>query len=66
MLMPKRVKHRKVMRGKIRGNATRGTEVTYGEFGLQSLDRGWITSNQIESARIAMMRQIKRGCIVWI
>lgn len=66
MLMPKRVKHRKVQRGKIRGNATRGTEVTYGDFGLQAEERGWITSNQIEAARIAMTRYIKRGGKVWI
>ena len=64
--MPKRVKHRKVQRGKIRGNATRGTEVTYGDFGLQAEERGWITSNQIEAARIAMTRYIKRGGKVWI
>ena len=66
MLMPKRVKHRKVQRGKIRGNATRGTEVTYGEFGLRAEERGWITTNQIEAARVAMTRHIKRGGKVWI
>lgn len=65
-LMPKRTKHRKMMKGKNRGKATRGTEVTYGEFGLETLEAGWITSNQIEAARIAMTRFIKRGGNVWI
>ena len=66
MLMPKRVKYRRVMRGRITGAATRGTEVNYGEFGLQALEPAWITSNQIEAARIAMTRYIKRGGQVWI
>ena len=65
-LMPKRTKHRKVMKGHNRGKATRGAEVTYGTFGLQTLEAAWITSNQIEAARIAMTRFIKRGGRVWI
>ena len=64
--MPKRTKHRKVMRGHNRGVATRGNTVTYGTFGLQTLEAAWITSNQIEAARIAMTRFIKRGGQVWI
>ena len=66
MLMPKRVKYRRVMRGRMKGQATRGNKVTYGEFGLQALEPSWITSNQIEAARIAMTRYIKRGGQVWI
>jgi large subunit ribosomal protein L16 len=66
MLMPKRVKHRKVMRGRMRGNAKGGTNVSFGEYGLKSLDRGWITNRQIEAARVAMTRKIKRGGKVWI
>ena len=66
MLMPKRVKYRRVMRGRMKGQATRGNQVTYGEFGLQALEPSWITSNQIEAARIAMTRYIKRGGQVWI
>ena len=65
-LMPKRTKHRKQMRGHNRGKATRGNTVTYGTFGLQTLEAAWITSNQIEAARIAMTRFIKRGGKVWI
>ncbi|MGI5876992.1 MAG: 50S ribosomal protein L16 [Christensenellales bacterium] len=65
MLMPKRVKHRKQMRGRMTGRATRGNTVTYGEFGLVALEPGWITSNQIEAARIAMTRHIHRGGKVW-
>ena len=61
MLMPKRVKHRRVHRGRIKGKATKGTTITYGDFGLQAMECGWITSNQIEAARIAMTRSIKRG-----
>ena len=64
--MPKRTKHRKQMRGHNRGKATRGNTVTYGSFGLQTLEAAWITSNQIEAARIAMTRFIKRGGQVWI
>ena len=65
-LMPKRTKHRKQMRGHNRGKATRGNTVTYGTYGLQTLEAAWITSNQIEAARIAMTRFIKRGGKVWI
>ena len=66
MLMPKRVKHRKVFRGRMKGSAHRGNTVTYGEFGLVSTQPSWITSQQIEAARIAMTRYIKRGGKVWI
>jgi len=66
MLAPKKVKHRKVQKGKIRGNATRGTEITFGDYGLMALDRGFITTRQIEAARIAMTRHIKRGGRIWI
>ena len=65
-LMPKRSKHRKMQKGRNRGKATRGNTVAYGEYGLQTLEAGWITSNQIEAARIAMTRYIKRGGKVWI
>ena len=66
MLLPKRVKYRRVHRGRMTGKATRGNKVSYGDFGLQALEPAWITSNQIESARIAMTRYIKRGGQVWI
>lgn len=66
MLLPKRVKHRKQMRGRMTGAATRGNVVSHGEFGLQATEPCWITSNQIEAARIAMTRFIKRGGQVWI
>ncbi len=66
MLMPKRVKYRRVQRGRMKGVATRGNKVTNGTFGLQATEPGWITSNQIEAARIAMTRYIKRGGKVWI
>lgn len=66
MLLPKRVKYRRVQRGRMTGKATRGNTITYGEFGLQTLEPAWITSNQIEAARIAMTRYIKRGGKVWI
>ena len=66
MLMPKRVKHRRVQRGRLTGKATRGNKVTYGDFGLQAEEPAWIKSNQIEAARIAMTRYIKRGGQVWI
>ncbi|CAK7004174.1 50S ribosomal protein L16 [Tissierella carlieri] len=66
MLMPKRVKYRRVHRGRMKGKATRGNTVTYGEFGLQALEPTWITSNQIEAARRAMTRYVKRGGNVWI
>lgn len=66
MLSPKKIKHRKHQKGRIRGAATRGAEVHFGQFGLQALSSGWITSRQIEAARIAMTRHIKRGGKVWI
>ena len=66
MLMPKRVKYRRVQRGRLTGAASRGTKVTHGDFGLQATEPAWITSNQIEAARIAMTRYIKRGGQVWI
>jgi large subunit ribosomal protein L16 len=66
MLMPKRVKRRRVFRGRMKGKATRGNTITYGEFGIQALEPGWITSAQIEAARIAMTRYTKRGGRVWI
>ena len=66
MLMPKRVKRRKQFRGRLKGKATRGNKITYGEFGIQACEPSWITSNQIEAARIAMARYIKRGGKVWI
>lgn len=66
MLLPKRVKYRRVHRGRLKGKAYRGNKVTYGDYGLQALEPSWITSNQIEAARIAMTRYIKRGGQVWI
>jgi large subunit ribosomal protein L16 len=66
MLMPKRVAWRKQQRGNMRGNAKGGTSVVFGDFGLQSVEPGWITARQIEAARIAMTRKIKRGGKVWI
>ena len=66
MLSPKRVKHRKVMRGKRRGQASRGNFVAFGDFGLMAEECGWITAQQIEAARIAITRHVKRGGQVWI
>ena len=66
MLLPKRVKYRRVQRGRLKGKATRGNQVNYGDFGLVALEPAWITSNQIEAARIAMTRYTKRGGQVWI
>ena len=66
MLLPKRVKHRRVQRGRLKGKATRGNKIAYGDFGLVAMEPAWITSNQIEAARIAMTRYIKRGGKVWI
>ncbi len=66
MLLPKRVKYRRVHRGRLKGKALRGNTVSHGEFGLVALEPSWITSNQIEAARIAMTRYIKRGGQVWI
>ena len=66
MLLPKRVKYRRVQRGRLKGKATRGNTITYGSYGLVATEPAWITSNQIEAARIAMTRYIKRGGQVWI
>jgi large subunit ribosomal protein L16 len=66
MLMPKKVKHRKTHRGRTRGKAKGGTEVSFGEYGIQALEPGWITARQIEAARIAMTRRTRRGGKVWI
>ena len=66
MLSPKRVKFRKMFKGRTRGVATRGSEISFGTYGLQALEPGWITNRQIEAARIAMTRKIKRGGKVWI
>ena len=66
MLMPKRVKFRRVHRGRMKGKAQRGNTLTYGEYGLQALEPAWITSNQIEAARRAMTRYIRRGGNIWI
>jgi large subunit ribosomal protein L16 len=66
MLMPKKVKYRKVQRGRMKGKAWRGSTISFGEYGLKAMDCGWITSRQIEAARIAMTRFIKRGGKVWI
>ena len=66
MLMPKRVKRRRVFRGRMKGTAHRGNTVTYGDYGLVALEPAWVTSNQIEAARVAMTRYIKRGGQVWI
>jgi len=66
MLLPKRVKYRRVMRGRMKGKALRGNTVSNGDFGIQALEPAWITSNQIEAARIAMTRYTKRGGQVWI
>ena len=65
-LMPKRTKYRKLQKGRVRGKATRGNKVTDGEYGIQAMDSAFITSNQIEAARVAMTRYIKRGGKVWI
>lgn len=66
MLVPKRVKHRRVHRGRLKGNAKGGSAIAFGEFGLQALEPAWITNRQIEAARIAMTRYIRRGGKVWI
>jgi len=66
MLMPKRVKRRKVQKGRMKGKATRGNFLAYGDFGIQATECGWITSNQIEAARVAINRYIKRGGKLWI
>ena len=66
MLLPKRVKYRRVHRGRMKGKALRGNQVTYGEYGIMATEPAWVTSNQIEAARIAMTRYIRRGGQVWI
>jgi len=66
MLMPRKVKHRKVQRGRLNGQAKGGTMVNFGDYGIQALEPGWITARQIEAARIAMTRHVKRGGKVWI
>ena len=66
MLMPKRTKNRRVQRGRMKGAASRGNKIAYGEFGIQAMEPGWITGNQIEAARAAMTRYTKRGGQVWI
>jgi large subunit ribosomal protein L16 len=66
MLQPKRVKYRKQMKGRTRGKATRGNQVSFGDYALQSIEPGWISNRQIEAARVAMTRHIKRGGKVWI
>ena len=66
MLMPKKVKHRKQQRGRMTGQAKGGTQVTFGDYGIQALEPGWITARQIEAAKIAMTRHVKRGGKVWI
>ncbi len=66
MLIPKRVKHRKVQRGSMKGKSKGGTKLTFGDFGIQALEPHWITNRQIEAARVAMTRQMKRGGRVWI
>ncbi len=66
MLAPKRVKHRKTQKGRMKGNAQRGNRVSFGEFGLQATEPAWVSNRQIEAARVAMTRHIKRGGKVWI
>lgn len=66
MLSPKRIKHRKVQRGHMKGTATRGCNISFGDFGLQAMEEGWITNRQLEAARITMTRHMKRGGKVWI
>lgn len=66
MLMPKKVKFRKMMKGRMSGKAERGSDVSFGEYGLKATEPGWISNRQIESARVAITRHVKRGCKVWI
>lgn len=66
MLMPKKVKFRKMMKGRMKGKAYRGADVSFGEYGLKALEPGWVSNRQIESARIAIARHVKRGCKLWI
>jgi len=66
MLMPKKVKFRKMMKGRMHGKAYRGSDIAFGEYGLKALEPGWVSNRQIEAARIAITRHVKRGCKVWI
>ncbi|MEE8297004.1 MAG: 50S ribosomal protein L16, partial [Hyphomicrobium sp.] len=66
MLAPKRVKYRKQMKGRVRGKASRGNKISFGQFGLMSLEAGWVTNRQIEAARVAIVRTMKRGGKIWI
>jgi len=66
MLMPKKVKHRKLMKGRMNGKAYRGSDIAFGEYGLKATEPGWVSNRQIESARVAITRHVKRGCKVWI
>ena len=66
MLQPKRVKYRKLQKGRLRGDATRGNKISFGDYGLQAIEKGWISNRQIEAARVALTRHIKRGGKVWI
>lgn len=66
MLMPKRVKYRKAQRGRMRGKATRGSSLAFGEYGLKALEPGWVTNRQIEAARVSLTRSLKRGGKIWI
>jgi large subunit ribosomal protein L16 len=66
MLMPKKVKFRKMMKGNMNGKAYRGSDISFGEYGLKAVEPGWISNRQIEAARIAITRHVKRGCKVWI
>jgi large subunit ribosomal protein L16 len=66
MLLPKRVKHRKIQKGRLRGKACRGIQLHYGDYGLKALESGWISNRQIEAARVAIMRKVKRGGKLWI
>lgn len=66
MLVPRRVKHRKVMKGRMKGKAHRGSELSFGDYGLKAMECGWITNRQIEAARVAIMRKVKRGGKMWI
>ena len=66
MLMPKKVKFRKMMKGRMKGKAYKGADVSFGEYGLKALEPGWVSNRQIEAARIAITRHVKRGCKVWI
>ncbi len=66
MLMPKKVKYRKMMKGNMNGKAYRGSDISFGEYGLKAVEPGWISNRQIEAARVAITRHVKRGCKVWI